>query len=162
MIFTLPWWKLKSYKVRILRYSKHDSHIGTHSIHSNPVAFHSEGVWENWTRVSKILTELESPKKRFQSFVPQKQSSIFNLCLLLDKFGWCVTNDSLLHQGLGLIQKCFHQHKIFHSPLNILVYFIIAKLHSPTPPKQTHTHNTFMSLQKQKKTLWVVNLDQLL
>jgi hypothetical protein len=83
--------------VRILRYSKHDSHIGTHSIHSNPVAFHSEGVCENWIRVSKILTELEPPKIKFQSFVPQKQSSIFNLRLLLDKFGSCAANDFLLH-----------------------------------------------------------------
>ncbi len=97
----------------------------------------------------KILTELEPPKIKFQSFVPQKQSSIFNLRLLLDKFGLCVTNDFLLHQGLGLIQKCYHQHKIFHPPLNVLVYFIIAKLH--TPKTQTHTHNTFMNLQKRKK-----------
>ncbi len=139
--------------MRILRYSKHDSHIGTYSIHSNPVAFHSEGVWENWTRVSKILTELESPKKKFQSFVPQKQSSIFNLCLLLDKFGWCVTNDFLLHQGLGLIQKCFRQHKIFHPPLNVLVYFIIAKLHLPTPPKHTHTPHIHESPETKKNTV---------
>jgi hypothetical protein len=54
-------------------------------------------VCENWIRVSKILTELEPPKIKFQSFVPQKQSSIFNLRLLLDKFGSCVANDFLLH-----------------------------------------------------------------